>query len=180
MKNINFYAKLEMLSSIFKEKNKLQPSKSRFDCTLSNGEYNGIKPFMNAKGMLFLDLRTQKDFVKIKKERMTEFSLVGKSMNFSGLYFEEIQNPNYGYGYPNGKPLLNSGAINPTFEYRNDLFLFIVNKEFTEIELLVIKDSKGFASDYLQLLCNGELDAQIEELRMNAKPFFDYGIYPLN
>ena len=180
MKNINFYAKLEMLSSAIKEKNNLKPSKSRFDCTLVNGVYNGIKPFMNAKGMLFLDLRTQKDFVKIKKERMTEFSLVGKSMNFSGMYFEEIQNPYNCYGYPFGKPILNSGAINPTFEYRNDLFLFIVNKEYTEIELLVIKDAKGFASDYLQLLCNGELDAQIEALRMNAKPFFDYGIYPLN
>jgi hypothetical protein len=178
---IDLYVKLEMLSKAIKEQNNLKPSKSRLDATLFNGEYRDIvKPFENAKGMLFLNLTPQKDFVKAKEERLTEFSLTGKSMNFSGLYFEEIENPYFCYGYPLGKPMLSNGTPNPSFVFRNDLYLFIVNDTYTEVEVLVFRNAKNYASDYLQLLCNGEFDTQIEEQRKKAKPFYNYGIYPIS
>ncbi len=178
MTNIDLYVKLEMLSSTIKEQNKLRPSKSRLDATLYNGKYTDVlKPFENKKGMLYLNLTAQKDFVKVKEDRMTEFSLTGKNMNFSGLYFEEIENPYFCYGYPLGKPMLSNGTPNPCFAYRNDLYLFIVNQTYTQMELLVFRNAKNFAVDYLQMLCNGEFDTQIEDLRQNAKPFYDYGMY---
>jgi hypothetical protein len=64
MNRITAMYKLEILSSEVREKNKLRPAIYRRDCTLSSGDYKGIEPFMNKKGMFFLSLaeilKTQK------------------------------------------------------------------------------------------------------------------------
>ena len=90
------------------------------------------------------------------------------------MYFENPQNPNICYGYPNGKPYLNNGEINPLFKYRNDLYIICVNDDFTEIEIFVFEKAKAFASDFLQKFTEGLFDDEIEEIRGTTKNFFQY------
>ena len=70
--------------------------------------------------------------------------------------------------------MLSNGTSNPLFAFRQDLYLILVKEDFTEFEILVFKNSKGFASDYLQNLINGEFDEELQEMRNEAKEFFRY------
>jgi hypothetical protein len=168
------YYKMVMLSNEVKQRNNIK-SNQRFDCIMFKGAYNGINPFVSHKAMFYLNLRPQKEFIKTDSKRLTEFSLTGgKSLNFTGLYFEDIQQPTFCYGYPNGKLKLSNGELNPVFQFRNDLYLFIVNKDFTEIEILVFQNCKNVASEYLQALIKGEFDNEIVRLRNEAQPFYNY------
>ncbi|MCE2964134.1 MAG: hypothetical protein ACK5UE_14965 [Chitinophagales bacterium] len=174
MNRITAMYKLEILSSEVREKNKLRPAIYRRDCTLSSGDYKGIEPFMNKKGMFFLSLAEQKDFVSSHIKRQAEFSLVGQNLNFSGLYFEDPENPQFAFGYPFQKPHFKNEAINPAFEYRNDLYLFITDSHYLTFEILIFKGARNLASDYFQMLINGDFDNEIEDHRINYKKFYPY------
>lgn len=178
MRYIDSYYKMVMLSNEQKINNKIR-AKQRFDCIKYTNEYLGIKPFMNKKGMFFLNLTEQRQFVTANSKRQTEFSLTGQGLNFTGLYFEHIQNTSFCYGYPLEKPKLKNGKLNPVFEFRKDLYLFIINPFYTEIEILIVKNCKGFASDYLQSLINNEFDDEIDVLRSEAKQFYNYDVNDL-
>lgn len=176
MKPVSYY-KFEILSDELKERNKIKVGASvpRYDCTKYSGDYEGIKAFTNAKGMFILYLMESDKVIRANEKRLSEFVLKGiKSLNFTSMYFEDITSPNYCYGYPNGKPMLSNGTSNPLFAFRQDLYLILVKEDFTEFEILVFKNSKGFASDYLQNLINGEFDEELQEMRNEAKEFYRY------
>lgn len=172
---IEAYYKLEILSDELKSSNKIKVGARipRYDCTRCSGKYEGINPFINSKGMFKLSLMECRDFVKTDKRRMTEFALVGgKSYNFSSL-FSEDGNTIY-YGYPNGKPFLKDGRKNPLFQFRNDLYIFLIDKTFQEIEILILPNQKGFALELVQSFTEGDYDDDIELFRNNYKTFFNY------
>lgn len=176
MKPIGYY-KFVMLSDDLKVKHKIKvgATVSRYDCIKYAGNYEGMNAFVNSKGMFMLYLMPSEKTIKSNVNRLSEFVLKGsKSLNFTSLYFEDLQTPNLCYGYPNGKPLLSNGAINPLFQFRQDLYLIVLKEDFTEFEVLVFKNSKGFASDYLQILADGELEDVLEGLRNNCLTFFNY------
>ena len=165
---IQAYFKLEILSDDIKSLNGLRKSKTRLDCTLHSGNYAGATPFIS-KGMFYLYLLQKLDY---SNRRKPEFNLNGKdSLNFTGLIQVE---KNLYYGNPNGSLKLKSGELNPTFEYRNDLFLILTNDAHTELEIFVFPDSIGFALDYAEAFVNGEFDAEVKKLKENAKPYFNY------
>ena len=173
---IEAYYNLEILSDNLKASNKIKVGAKtpRYDCTKFNGNYKGIKPFINAKGMFKLSLMECRDFVKTDNRRMAEFALVGgKSYNFSSLYGEDSNN--IFYGYPNGKPFLRDGNQNPLFQYRNDLYIFLIDDAFKKIEILVLPNQKGFATELLQSFIEGDYDEEIDLFRNNYKTFFNYG-----
>ena len=173
---IDAYYKLVVLGEKVKVNHKIR-AKHRFDCISYCKEYKGINPFVNHKGMFYLNLTPSREFVCANQRRMAEFSLTGgKSLNFTSLYYEDDETPFICYGYPNEKPRLKNGELNPQFEFRNDLYLFLSNPQFTELEILVCKNVKGFASDYLQCLVNGEFDIELDQLRKESKVFFNYHI----
>lgn len=175
MNRITAMYKLEILSSKVREKNKLRTAINRRDCTQFSGDYKGIEPFKNKKkGMFFLSLVEQKDFVSSHTKRQAEFSLVGQGLNFSGLYFEDPENPQFAFGYPYQKPQFKNGTINPVFEYRNDLYLFITDSHYLTFEILIFKGARNLASDYFQMLINGDFDNEIEDHRNNYKKFYPY------
>ena len=175
MKPIAYY-KLVMLSDDLKAKHKIKIGATipRYDCIQFTGNYDGIKPFINHKGMFYLNLFLAGEIIKANEKRLSEFVLRNSNYNFSSMYFENPQNPNICYGYPNGKPYLKNGEINPLFKYRNDLYIICVNDDFTEIEIFVFEKSKAFASDFLQKFTDGFLDDDIEEIRSKRKNFFQY------
>ena len=170
------YYKLTILAPYLKSRNKIKVGATtpRYDCTFFDGNYKGIKPFTNKKGMFYLNLQQTKEIIKADETRLAEFFLSGSGLNFTSMFFEDISEPNICYGYPNGKPQLYNGDINPMFNFRNDLYIIIVNKDFTEIEIVIFENAKAFASDFLQCVVDGELDDKLEMMRTNSKPFKEY------
>ena len=69
---------------------------------------------------------------------------------------------------------MSNGSKNPLFEFRNDGYLFIINKDYTEIELLIIPDGRNLISSYYQIMIDGGFDDEIRELRKQAKGFYKY------
>lgn len=170
------YYKFEILSKDLKilHKIKIGASIPRYDCTHYYGDYKGLEAYKNKKGMMYLNLHESRDIIKAHDNRKTEFVLKGNGLNFSSLYFENIQFQNLCYGYPNRNVLLSNGEKNPLFIFRNDLYIIIINDEFTEVEVFIFENCKPHASEYLQESIAGNFDDTFEDIRERSKPFFAY------
>lgn len=173
------YHKLVSLPDEIRAKNKIK-SKARLDCIsytdLQSGGYKGLTIFVNHKGQLFFYKTPAREFVNADSKRVAEWSLTWGSLNFSSIYCEDLDFPQYGYGYPNAKRFLSNGKENPLFTFRNDAYLFIMNKDYSQIELLIIPDGRNLVSGYYQRLIDDGLNDEIEYLRNEAKSFYDYGL----
>ena len=108
------------------------------------GDYKGLTNFVNAKGQLFLYKTQCREYIKANIKRRAEWSLTNNSLNFSSIYIEDFNSKNFGYGYPNGKQKLSNGDPNPLFPFKNDGYLFVINEDYTEVEIFVIKDGRNF------------------------------------
>ena len=60
------------------------------------------------------------------------------------------------------------------FIFRNDGYLFLINKDYSEIELIVIPDGRNLISSYYQKMIDGGFDDEVRELRQQAKAFYQY------
>lgn len=157
-------------------------SKARLDCVAytdkAEARYEGLTKFVNQKGQLFFFKTPARDFVSANSKRIAEWSLtngIGKStINFSSLFIEDTDCPEIGYGYPNANRLLSNGSLNPLFNFRNDGYLFLINRDYTEIEVLIIPDGRNLISSYYQKMIDGGFDDEVSELRKQAKPFYRY------
>jgi hypothetical protein len=166
-----------MLPDEVRAVNKIK-SKSRLDCILctdktENG-YKGLTKFVNYKGQMFFYKTPARDFVNTDSKRLAEWSLTGGGLNFSSIYIDDIEFPEIGYGYPNAKRILSNGSENPLFEFRNDGYLFMMNKDYSAIELFVIPDGRNLISSYYQKMIDGGFDDDVRELRNQAKIFYPY------
>jgi hypothetical protein len=70
--------------------------------------------------------------------------------------------------------LLSNGTPNPLFPFRNDGYLFLVNTDYTEIELLIIPDGRNLISSYYQKMIDGGFEEEVNLLRKQARPFYRY------
>ena len=174
---IGAYYKLATLPDEVKLANKIR-SKKRLDCISFtdklSGNYKGLTNFVNYKEQLFFYKTPPRDFVNTDSKRIAEWSLTGGSLNFSSIYIDDIDCPEIGYGYPNPNRLLGNDKENPLFEFRNDGYLFLINKDYTEIELLIIPDGRNLISSYYQRMIDGYFDDEVRELRKQAKGFYKY------
>jgi len=167
------YYKLVALPDEVKTQNKIR-SKARLDCIAYAGNYKGLTNFVNKQGQLFFYKTPCREFIEAQTKRVAEWSLTNSSLNFSSIYIEDFDFLEYGYGYPNAKPRLSNGEPNPLHPFKNDGYLFIVNKDYTEIEILILPDGRNLISHYYQHLIDGYFDAEIQRLRAEAKPYFEY------
>lgn len=170
---ITNYFKFVMLSDTVKTSHKIK-SKARLDCISFAGNYQGLTNFVNSKGQLFFYKTPARDFVNTDSKRLAEWSLTNSSLNLSSIYIEDMDCPEIGYGYPNAKRLLSNGSENPLFPFRNDGYLFIINRDYSEIELLIIPDGRNLISSYYQKMIDGGFDDEIRELKKQAKTFYRY------
>jgi len=169
------YFKFIQLPDDTKEANKIR-SKKRLDCIAFSdqiGNYQGLTNFVNSKGQLVLFKTECRQFVNTDSKRIAEWSLTN-GLNLSSIYIEDIEFPEIGYGYPNAKRHLSNGSQNPLFEFRNDGYLFFINKDYSEIELLIIPDGRNLISSYYQKLIDGGFDDELASLRKEAKKFYQY------
>jgi len=151
------YFKFEVLPLDIKQKYKIS-SKTRLDCTAytNNLDYNPLAQFINAKNHLSLYLSPASEVVKKNSKRQADRCL-NNGKQLSSLYFEDIENKQYAYG-----------------DYGSDCLLFIVNADYTTIEILVCPNVKNLQRVYYQKLIDSDFDTTIENLKANAKPFFNY------
>lgn len=174
---IKAFFKVAVLPDDVRAANKIR-SKARLDCIshadLVAGRYKGLTKFVNHKGQLFFYKTPCRDFVNTDSKRLAEWSLTGNGLNFSSIYIDDLEFPEIGYGYPNANRLLKDGSQNPLFEFRNDGYLFLMNKDYSEIEILVIPDGRNLISSYYQKLIDGGFDDDIQALRHQAKTFYHY------
>jgi hypothetical protein len=174
---IGAYYKLVQLPDEVRAANKIR-SKARLDCISFSdqvqGGYKGLTIFVNSKGQLFFYKTPCREFVNTESKRLAEWSLTNSSLNLSSIYIEDIEYPEIGYGYPNANRLLNNGSPNPLFPYRNDGYLFMVDQDYSQIELLVIPDGRNLIGSYYQKMIDSGFDEQIMEMRMQARPFYKY------
>jgi hypothetical protein len=170
---IGGYYKLVALPDEVKNQNKIR-SKARLDCIAYAGNYKGLTNFVNKQGQLSFYKTPCREFIDAHTKRVAEWSLTNSSLNFSSIYIEDFDLLEYGYGYPNAKPRLSNGEPNPLHPFKNDGYLFIVNKDYTQIEVLILPDGRNLISHYYQHLIDGYFDTEIQRLRAEAKPYFDY------
>jgi hypothetical protein len=171
------YYRLAILSDEVRANHKIK-SKARLDCIAFtdkvNGGYKGLDMFTNPKGYLFFYKTPPKEVFNSDSRRLTEWSLTNNSLNLSSIYIEDLEFPEIGYGYPNAKRLLSNGSPNPLFPFSNDGYLFLINKDYTEIELFIIPNGRNLISSYYQKMIDGGFDDEIRQLRNEAKPYFNY------
>tara|TARA_R110000850_G_C9980203_1_gene465927 strand:- start:2480 stop:3022 length:543 start_codon:yes stop_codon:yes gene_type:complete len=174
---IGAYYKLATLPEEVRAANKIR-SKKRLDCIcftdMVAGGYKGLTNFVNSKEQLFFYKEDCRDFVNTDSKRLAEWRLTAQSLNLSSIYIDDLDYPEIGYGYPNPNRLRSNDKENPLFEFRNDCYLFIINKDYTEIELLIIPDGRNLISSYYQNMIDGGFDDEIRELRKQAKGFYKY------
>jgi len=177
---IGAYYKLAALQDEVRDANNIS-SKVRLDCTsftdMVAGGYKGLTKFVNDKrhkGMLFFYKTPCQSFVSTDSKRLSEWSLTGSGLNFSSIYIDDIDCPEIGYGYPNPNRLLSNGNKNPLFDFRNDGYLFLINKDYSEMELLIIPDGRNLISSYYQKMIDGGFDDEVRQLRQQAKVFYQY------
>lgn len=170
---IRAYYKLVAFSDEIKALNKIR-SKARLDCIAYAGNYKGLTNFVNKQGQLFFYKTPCKEFIETQSKRVAEWSLTNNSLNFSSIYIEDFDFLEYGYGYPNAKPRLSNGEPNPLYPFKNDGYLFIINKDYSQIEILILPDGRNLISHYYQHLIDGYFDTELQRLRAEAKPFFEY------
>lgn len=171
---IKAYYKFIVLPEEVKQLNKIK-SKARLDCVCFSGNYEGLTFFVNKQGQLFLYKVPAKEMVNTHSKRISEWTLSNNNLNFSSIYIENLDCINFGYGYPNKNPFIGiEKKPNPVYPYCNDGYLFIINSDYTVIEVLVIIEGRNLINSYYQHLIDGYFDAEISELRANAKPYFKY------
>lgn len=171
---ITAYYKFVLLPSEVRALNKIK-STARLDCIACTGNYKGLTFFVNKQNQLALYKVPAKDIVNSHHKRIAEWSLSNNNLNFSSIYIENFDCPEYGYGYPNKNPFIGiDKKPNPVYPFCNDGYLFILNKEYTEIEVLIISDGRNLISYYYQHLIDGLFDTELRELRSISKPHFKY------
>ena len=173
------YYRLQKLPEAVKIAHKIR-SEKRLDCTHYTDEtysgYKGLEPFLNHKKQLFFHLTEARQFVTAQAKRIAEWSLTKSSLNLSSLFIEDFENPHLAFGYPNGSQRLSNGSENPLYPFRSDGYLFILSENIEQIELIVLPEQRNLISNWYQLLIDNELEIEINRLRQNSKPFFNYGL----
>ena len=176
------YLKLVELSPAVRLKNGLKPTtKNRLDCISAyfpNNDYRGLTYFVNPKNQMYFSKTASRTIVKSDIKRQAVWSLTGKSINISSMYIDIPEYPQFAHGNPPSAEILGKKKPkpNPFLLYRNDLFLFKINQDYSEVELFIIPDQKNLWNTYYLKFIQGQFDEDIEKMRSMAKTFFDYGL----
>ena len=186
MADILSYFKLVNLPDETKEKwgIKVDAQNKRYDCIASAYHWGGIEALKTrsgkGKGQFKLVKIDAGNFVEAKPERLGEFALKGAgNINFSSIHLisTDLLNGFYvGTGEPpKGKTILKGKKTNPLFDYTNDGFVVLISPNWECMEVLVYHNARNFVKACaLGLVDDEEEWKKLEQLRKEAKPFFEY------
>lgn len=129
-----------------------QKSKLRFDCTASTGKFPELEALRNKKGSLFMYYGDVPESFGHRGPRRATKALTNQK-NISSIFVSDVTK------------LLAYGDVRGT----QDGLLLIFNDDYTQIELFVARGQKKNIVQLYNLLADGELQQEIEELRQRAE-----------
>lgn len=152
------YFNFERLSEEKRTAHKIR-SKVRLDCTMYAGAaYPALERFKSPKGWLVVYPSPCREVVKANPNRRADVCLTNGS-NISSIFQDtDLALRKFGWG-----------------DFGSDALLFMINDTFTTIEVFVLPNLRNISESIFDKFLDGDFDIQIEVLRTNAKPYFDYG-----
>jgi hypothetical protein len=128
-------------------------SKTRFDLAAFTETYEAIHK-TNSKGLVTIYL-SEPDNIRASRRRLPDKRITNcKGNHVSGIFLPEPEQPRIGYGDIKGT---------------TDALLVLMNEK--SLEIFIAKGKKHSISGLYYLMIDGELDAEIESLRKQARPF---------
>lgn len=146
MSLLDVYYKFERLDST--------KGKNRRDLVVCSEIYEPIH-YTNPKGNTWIYLNINPEHIQVNAKRKFGMSITkGNGDHISGVIIPEPEKSQYGYG-----------DVKTTL----DAMLFLFSKDNTSIEVFIAKGKKNSAQGLFNLLCDGELDEEMQKLRDKAK-----------
>jgi len=90
------------------------------------------------------------EHIKARQKRKAEFCISNKAGYLSGVFIPDYSKPTLAFGDMKGT---------------NDLILIKISGESGELEFFILKGKKNYGIMYSNMLADGELDYDIEELK---------------
>lgn len=176
------YLKLAQLPKELKAKHgiKLDAKTPRFDLVQLSGYYPPIKDLENKKGMAVFYLNDARGVINSPDQRRADRFLMGKkSLNFSSVYLFDGNSSGdgslYGYGNPNRQKTYSKDNLpNPFLEYKNDGYLFVIAKDWSTIEVLVIAEGYNTIVSNTKALADGVFNEALQSFRATANSYYPY------
>ena len=137
-----------------------QKSKIRIDCTASTISYPPLETMRNKEGDLFVYIGGN-DYIKASGQRKADLAL-SKTKHISSIYNPNLDLP-YWYGDMKGT------ADAFLFVHHNTEFINGGIQEGAIIELFVARGQRNNRNQLYNILCDGELDEEMEYLRKRAQ-----------
>ena len=172
---------MQQLPNEVKRANKIKVGATvpRLDCIAIAGYYKGLNCLTSTKGQLKFYLQKTRGLINSNDQRRAGFFLMGDhSINFSSVFMQSFDNADqskcYGFGEPNKNEKMKNGDPNPMLPFADDGYLFIINPDYTAIEILIITKGRYLIQGYLKMLANGAYNEALQAMREQAKPIFNY------
>ena len=127
-------------------------SKMRYDVTESTGSYQSFEILKNKTGQLFFYYGDVPDRFNAKVKRRAD-KCISKGFNISSVFVPDVT------------LLFAYGDINHT----SDAILLVFKDDYRFIELYVARGQKNNQRNIYYLLCDGELNNEMETLKKNAQ-----------
>lgn len=188
------YMQLRQLTNEERVRNglKLDPKTPRLDLISMSGWWPAIELLKSKKGMVFFNVIESRGTIDSIESRRSTYWLQCSSIpapidnfNFSSIYTlsNRLNGQMIGHGCPSPDQYLepkkgkNGQMIerpNPLYSYRLDGFLFIVQPDYSMLEIVIVPSSKYSIETTAQKLLAGYMDEELDALRHAAIPFFQY------
>jgi hypothetical protein len=147
------------------------------------GYYKPLQAIKNAKGEIVFYLLGTDGIINANDRRRADVWLQSKEMNFSSIYRLDLDTENIvGYGNPADAKLFKPKRIkgkdgkikvveraNPFFENRGDGFLFIINPDYSVIEIIIVPNGKYHIQSIAKKYADGKMDEELNTLRKAAQ-----------
>lgn len=175
------YLRLEQLSNEVKARHKIKLGARipRFDITQMAGYYRPLERLKNRKGQVVFYLNETRGIIESPDQRRADRYLMAKdSHNFSSIYLLSIETQDgklIGYGNPHrGETFGRKKIANPFYECKDDGFIFIIEPDWSYIEVLIVPDGSNTILGDAKALADGVFDEALKKMRSTAKTFFQY------
>lgn len=125
-------------------------SKTRFDVIASTGGYQEFENMKSKKGELFFYFVNVPERFNAGIKRKTDKSLTSRlGKNVSSIFIPDVNRP-FGYG---------------DIQHTADALLIIFNNDYTSLELFICRGQRNNRMALYNLLSDGELSGEIEQIR---------------
>ena len=137
-------------------------SKLRLNCTASTASYNPLEGLRNKRGELFVYLMGN-SYTKAGRDGKADLALGHGDTHISSIYMPDIE-----LALGVGDMIHTPDAL--LFSFERFRLIDGHPSEGTRLELFVARGKRHSLNGLYNLLCDGELDAEMRRLRESARP----------